>query len=301
MKRVFSSNQEVCHIWAQQKQSEGRASSIFFEGDTIFSYGYHYPMAKIHTVKGKKFALIYARKSSITSTQHTYAVRDALNGLMPYFDSLNLQEPKEAIKHLDGVAKETLKTALKRIKVTDKKSIRYEFALIDDAFKHANQLRKILGRASISPKKKELEAVQAHLEKRLARYHELNTPEMLAKRHQAALRKKQKEEAEYLKERDRQIELFRSGQPFETPRGLNYALLRIEGDEVVTSSRARVPLDQARSLYKALMEGKQPAGRGIGHYEVTGFAVDANNRVDTVYIGCHRILLSEAERVLGGE
>lgn len=40
-------NQQVCHIWANQLKPSGRGSNLFFEKDTIYSYGYHFPMAKI--------------------------------------------------------------------------------------------------------------------------------------------------------------------------------------------------------------------------------------------------------------
>ena len=44
MKKVFSSNYEVIHTFAQRTHPEGRnsSSSVFFEGDKIYSYGYHY-------------------------------------------------------------------------------------------------------------------------------------------------------------------------------------------------------------------------------------------------------------------
>ena len=48
MKKVFSSNDECIHTFAQRTQSEGRTStkSIFFEGDKLYSYGYHYLLAE---------------------------------------------------------------------------------------------------------------------------------------------------------------------------------------------------------------------------------------------------------------
>jgi hypothetical protein len=46
MKKVFSSHNEVAHIWASRSQFEGRGGNIFFEDDVIYSYGRHFPVAK---------------------------------------------------------------------------------------------------------------------------------------------------------------------------------------------------------------------------------------------------------------
>jgi hypothetical protein len=48
MKTVFN-NSMVCHVWANQSQEHGRNSnnSLYFENDTIYSYGRHFPIAKI--------------------------------------------------------------------------------------------------------------------------------------------------------------------------------------------------------------------------------------------------------------
>lgn len=48
MRTIFTNSQCV-HVWAQQNQDTGKNSnsSIFFTGDTIYSWGNHYPMARI--------------------------------------------------------------------------------------------------------------------------------------------------------------------------------------------------------------------------------------------------------------
>jgi len=46
MRRVLRSNADVAHVWAQQVQDEERSGNMFFEGDTIYSYGHHFPIAR---------------------------------------------------------------------------------------------------------------------------------------------------------------------------------------------------------------------------------------------------------------
>jgi len=70
MKKVFKNHSEVCHIFAQRTHSEGRAGNIFFEGDTIYSYGYHYQLAKfIDSEKDETAILINDKYKQFFTTQ----------------------------------------------------------------------------------------------------------------------------------------------------------------------------------------------------------------------------------------
>jgi hypothetical protein len=42
MKKVFSSNSQLCKTWATQSQVQGRSGNMFFHNNKIYSYGYHY-------------------------------------------------------------------------------------------------------------------------------------------------------------------------------------------------------------------------------------------------------------------
>jgi len=76
MKTVFNSN-EVAHIWASQQQKSGRNSrgSFYFDNNTIFSYGSHFPIATIlgHDV------LITMRTYSNTTAKQIGKVRGAIS------------------------------------------------------------------------------------------------------------------------------------------------------------------------------------------------------------------------------
>lgn len=45
MKTIYSSNTELIETFNKQSQSYGKANSLFFENDTLYSYGRHYPLA----------------------------------------------------------------------------------------------------------------------------------------------------------------------------------------------------------------------------------------------------------------
>ena len=88
----FSNNSQLCHVWAQQTQPEGKGNSLFFEGSKIYSFGYHYTAAEIHTVKGKRVALINSYRYSSRTGKHLNDILRAVNTLYPVFHVPNVEK-----------------------------------------------------------------------------------------------------------------------------------------------------------------------------------------------------------------
>lgn len=78
MKQVFNSH-EVAHIWALQQQDAGRnaANNFYFRGQTIYSYGSHFPIA---TIVGND-VLFTMRTYSNTTAKHIGRARQAVSHL----------------------------------------------------------------------------------------------------------------------------------------------------------------------------------------------------------------------------
>ena len=52
-------NSMVAHLWANEKKESARGSNFFFEGRSIYSYGYHFEVGRIVRNKcGKKAYLL---------------------------------------------------------------------------------------------------------------------------------------------------------------------------------------------------------------------------------------------------
>lgn len=100
-KHVFDTG-EIPHLWAHQTQSEARNANkkLYFEGPTIYSYGSHFPIARIVTrglqswqsadyKTGKRkpvqCVLFTTRTYSVTTAGHVSAVRGAIPPDMPVF------------------------------------------------------------------------------------------------------------------------------------------------------------------------------------------------------------------------
>lgn len=299
-KKVWSSHAEVAHIWAQQNHAEGKAGNMYFEGAGIYSYGPHYLAARIHTKYAQPFALVRSDTYSVSTSKHLSEIRSSLHGLMPYFCAPDVLNPRQAVKYLDAQVISEISESLKKLKITDHQAIHWRMDRIQDAVVEANKLRGILGMAEKHPKPNDLKAVKLHLQARLKRYKELNTPEMIAKKKAKSEAARIKREEIARKTFDEKMALWKSGEnvhlghhssPFEH--------IRIKGDVVETSKGARVPLTEALELLGRLLSKKKVKTAKIGHYQF-----DRTEKLDdgetVVAIGCHRILLSEAVGVLGG-
>lgn len=61
----------VMHNWLMQTGKVRNSSSVFYEGDTIYSYGHHFPMAiHIRSKKGRRWILYNTDSYSVTTGQH---------------------------------------------------------------------------------------------------------------------------------------------------------------------------------------------------------------------------------------
>src|SRR5215204_2054027 len=84
----------VAHLWANQSQAEARNSgrTFYFEGDTIYSYGGHFPIARIvQNKRGDRAVLFNAASYSVTTSCHQGMSRSASRHL-PQFTVPSLGE-----------------------------------------------------------------------------------------------------------------------------------------------------------------------------------------------------------------
>ena len=84
IRQVFNSS-KVVELFATQAQESartpGHSGHIYFDRETIYSYGSHFPIAShvTSTANGGKAALFTTRDYSVTTSGHKSSVRCALN------------------------------------------------------------------------------------------------------------------------------------------------------------------------------------------------------------------------------
>ena len=72
MRHVFTNNDAIAKLWATQAQNHARNKrhNFYFTGNTIYSYGEHFPIAIIEERFGRKFVIYNSRSYSTTTNRH---------------------------------------------------------------------------------------------------------------------------------------------------------------------------------------------------------------------------------------
>jgi len=310
VKHVVSSG-EVPHLWYHKTQDSARTSNgnLYFEGDTIYSYGSHFPIAR-HVSNGKQDAVLFTTRTySVTTSGHCSAVRSAIpsNAVIFHVPELSYigQDYKnsEANEHKTNVADyvkriETAVVTSARARSSWRKENSQKDAvnLLAEVKAYGKFFRLKLPKLPTVPAldSKEMAAIRQRETKTAARKAEETR---LAKIEQA------KREAE-LAERWRNGENV--GYLYNLP-----VMLRIRtfgADESVqhpvavveTSRGAQVPVSHAlRGLFfvrQVVKSGVEYVRNGhtlhLGHY-----AIDRIDADGTLHAGCHVISFAEIERI----
>lgn len=273
---------DVAHVWAHRLQEEARNStrSLFFNGDTIYSYGRHFPIARHVTDKhGRACVLFTTRDYSVTTSGHKSAVRCAIpDGLRVFHVQDVTAQPNAGV--LDGYAMRIESALLKatRARLNADWHLRDATELVDEAnaFSIAFRLR----RRFALPDDASLSAL-----KERAR---------LAAVKDAAARRK-RERAHVVEQSERLTKW--AGCALTWERGRNY--MRVRGLMVETDIQAEVRIDEVQAIAPAVVAmfaaGETYKRNGhtlhVGQYPLEEVTADA------VRVGCHTFTRAEVERI----
>lgn len=102
-KKSFSKTSQLAHAYAHDKIREGKAREgrVFVEGDTIYSYGKHFPIA--HRIRDNEYLLNHDRYSVTTSKQQSEVARalDSEGAKVIDTDTHEIVEASEGRKKYD--------------------------------------------------------------------------------------------------------------------------------------------------------------------------------------------------------
>jgi len=285
MKTVFT-NDQLAHVWANQSQAHGRNAngSLYFSGDTIYSYGPHYPLARIY----KGFALVNSTGYSVTTAKHTRSVVNALK-IITFFVP-NVLEPA----HPDNLASFENDVAEEFQKILECREL--DTGSLDTGeLRRQRYYKEALGRKEPSPLVKESrEFLHWFTKKAIDRdYARIKKREEKRKQEAAAIAEKYKAELPLWVEHKNTLPI--RGNTIE----IDWCRVHKNGAEVETTRGARVPLHQAMLLLSTITQLwhseeklKSIIGLRIGH-----FTVD-NISGDIITIGCHKISIKQAAEAI---
>ena len=310
-KLVFPTN-EIPHLWAHRTQPEARNSqrNLYFENDTIYSYGGHFPIAR-HVFVGKRnpkhYVLLTSRTYSVTTSGHVNAVHCAIPRDVRTFEVPSvLGSWGSEANHADNLKYfETESQRLFTQATNARKQGLYcldaAFALQTTAKEYAKAFKvptSNVPKFAFLPKGSDLVALRTKLSLRQQKADIKDKVER--EKRNAEFERRAAIAALELAER---IELWKQGNPdvYLNSWDANVpTLLRVRGDEVETSKGARVPVHHAirglKFVRSVVASGTEFIRNGhtfhLGHYSIDKVTTDG-----TLYAGCHVIPYSEIERI----
>ena len=295
MRTVLKNYNEVADFWANETQKEGRYAHMFFEGPKIFSYGYHFEIARLTEDKNKKKVVLFTtREYSNTTSIHKHITRGACSHLKMF------EVPSTEGDHFKNV-----EYYLKEIKETQASATRarsraeylkgHLAGTIRKAYDYVTTFKGVSSKDKREIKKwndkleKGLLFSKVELEKIKKAY--LNYRESV--RLQAEKRARELEEMRL--EAIEKLEQWKQGADLNV--GYDWRVnvpicLRVKDNRIQTSKGAEITVRCALKLWDKLKNKESLQGMTLdNNYTV-------NNQTDEILsIGCHQIPVKEIERI----
>jgi hypothetical protein len=299
-KHVFDTG-EIPHLWAHRTQDDARnkQGNLYFTGDTIYSYGSHFPLARhVTNDAGERAVLLTTATYSVTTSGHCTAVRSAIPSGIPVFHVPNVCHGRYSGSDLtaddhagnladytERIEKHIITSARARSSYAKEWNHEHAAGLRDEAFAYCAFFGLPVPNIPEVP--------------------DLDSDALTAIRKREAKRAAEKaeqtkrERAEALVRQQELITKWRAGQYF----GCLYdvpAMMRIDGDEVVTSRGARFPVSHAKralAFVRKVRESRQAYVRNGHTIHLGPYALDRIEPDGTVKAGCHFVSWEEIERI----
>lgn len=289
MKTVFKSN-EIAHIWAHRSAPYGKSpGAVSFDGPVIRSY--QTAMARHIEHKGKPAIILNTTSYSVSTSKHQGRIFQAVwNSGIPIFRVSGLEmgtslsfTPNELFKHY------LERAALSEASANTKRRIQQKTR---DSF-----------HAQASGYLEQAKAVAAFfgLRKRVNEKAIARLALAKAKAEKRAQAEQEKRDAAEREKQEGAYAAWLANAPMPEGVYLNARLFpvafRVEGEELVSTLGARVPLRAAQIAYRFAMGKRGQSWREngetcpVGHYRLN--AINEQG----IVAGCHRISWAELERL----
>ena len=265
MKKVFS-NSEIMHVFAQRTQSEGRTSNVFFYGNKIYSYGYHYLLGEF---LDNNTILINDTGYSHTTSKHINYLRQAVSQYKRFY--ITETDEKYLLTKLNS---ELVKLTLARKPEIYINSINYLFG----KYCEFQEFKKL-------PVNKEIKKI----------HKTANNGVNLEAYKKLIQQKEAKEKREKLKKFKAVYNDFKNYETHRIYKGLTgFDYLRISKCRqfIETSQEIKIDIEDAQRIAKAIKLGLNIIGQKLKYYTINKF--DKNGLV----AGCHNIPKTEIDYIL---
>jgi hypothetical protein len=276
MRTVYNNN-ELSHVWANQKQATAKGSSMFFNNGGIYSYGHHFMIAKHLNESTILFTL---RTYSNSTAKHIIKVRQAAN-----------HKTKIYCFNPDGTHQDNINFWLQQIKKEGENLIKAKKPEIylNAIAHHKNTMQIYLDYFKLKLSKIELQSISFSDKASFIESTEKAKQAFLLENKQNLIKGKKalqkwvnnfhKNEPQNLSSIETKcLEIYRKTNGFNT-------YLRINGENVESSQYMKMPISVFKRYFAILNDIKVGA-------DIMGYKVIENNKT-TLILGCHSILKSE--------
>lgn len=264
MRTVFT-NSEICHVFNEQNQYEGRTSNsnLYFYDEKIYSYGSHYLLAQF---LDSNTILINDKGYSHSTSKHIGLIINATRNRKQYFTT------KTETKIVFDNITEWLSKLVKA-----RKTKQYYINQIDSTFKMYFDYLEYTKQKTSKKKIKEHRQILKLYDNFINNFD--NLEQQIKEQQIKEAIKNKKEIVKKLKDwKSCKIDWFRNK--------TNIDFLRLNKDSVETSQNVKIPIIEAKRLLK-LIEHRNILGAKVDNkYTVTAFN-------SLLKIGCHNIPLKE--------
>lgn len=273
------SNSEVAHVWANQLKKSAKGSNLFFEGERIYSYGYHFTLGILYPEKNT--VILNKTNYSVTTSRHQSIVRSAsrqYKQIWAFNPDSPMSEATTIIRMLQNL-KDDYKAKIKKARV---------IAEMHSILSNFKEFIELVDFKLLEVHKQDLSEIEAFLNSNEVK----ERLRLEAEREKKRLERKALEEKnKYQIERDRFLShkvnrIYSHGQ---------YDLLRIsqDGSRVETSQGIQIPVPVAKLSFQMLktVPPERLPGKNIGPYQI----ISLDNGV--LKIGCHKILMTDIEKI----
>lgn len=302
---------QVAHRWATRWEVNGRklksltGFNMWSDGDSIFSYGRHFeiaryvdssPMKKDAKDVPSRVVLFTRRDHSVSTAKHKTFTRRAIPSHVPVFDVIDLSGHDHASNF---AAYETEASDLYAKSIRARTNTEWLAKRATAELDEAQAYAKAFG---VKWKRPDLGELTVIIAKRVAAQAEQYNKERIERAKREALRMETLRE-----EQAPAFKAWQNGEPMQyIPSAYNTdpltgsAYLRRFGDELQTSQRASVPWEHALKAFKFIKlvrergEGWKRNGHTIrvGHFMIDSIAPNGD-----FFAGCHFIAWDEVSRL----
>jgi hypothetical protein len=270
-------NRQLAHLWANKSRESARGSHFYFERETIYSYGAHFPIARHHN----GVVLFTTGSYSVSTAKHINFARSACTHLTVYHVADPTRNPSgKDVKNYQHRVKEL------GLEVARARDPQFKLECLERLVNEANEFCAFFGfKTKFSLP--DADALAALKERAKASQ---------AKKAKATAERNARLEAELAE----LIQKWQAGEPVSIPGRADKVFLRVwsttDCKVMETSRGAVVPLEDARRAFEFVIRHRESGWHRNGEtFQVGEFQLDAVSAAG-VKAGCHTIGWDEIER-----